>query len=94
MRLTDTLDRFFPQIPNAARITIGQILAHHSGVHDLEADGSWGLQPRTKDELAARIAQGQSDFEPDARHLYSNAGYISCWVTSSKKWVANRIKKP
>src|SRR5882724_3794495 len=23
LRLTDTLDRFFPQIPNAARITIG-----------------------------------------------------------------------
>ena len=26
--------------------------------------------------IVARIAQGQPDFEPDARHLYSNAGYI------------------
>ena len=76
LRLTDTLDRFFPQIPNAARITIGQILAHRSGIHDLEADGSWGKQPRTQDEVVARIAQGQPDFEPDARHLYSNAGYM------------------
>ena len=76
LKLTDTLDKFFPQIPNAARITIGQILAHRSGIHNLEADGSWGKQPRTKDEVVARIAQGQPDFEPDARHLYSNAGYV------------------
>ena len=76
LKLTDTLDKFFPQIPNAARITIGQILAHRSGIHNLEPDGSWGKQPRTKDEVVARIAQGQPDFEPDARHLYSNAGYI------------------
>jgi len=76
LKLTDTLDKFFPQIPNAAKITIGQILSHRSGIHNLEADGSWGMQPRTKDEVVARIAQGQPDFEPDARHLYSNAGYV------------------
>src|SRR5215470_2227231 len=76
LRLADTLDKFFPQIPNAARITIGQILMHRSGIHDLEPDGSWGKQPRTKDEVVARIAQGQPDFEPDARHRYSNAGYV------------------
>jgi CubicO group peptidase (beta-lactamase class C family) len=76
LRLTDTLDKFFPQIPNAARITIGQILAHRSGIHNLEPDGSWGKQPRTKDEVVGRIAQGQPDFEPDARHRYSNAGYV------------------
>jgi CubicO group peptidase (beta-lactamase class C family) len=75
LKLTDTLDKFFPQIPNAARITIGQILAHRSGIHNLEADGSWGKQPRTKEEMVARIAQGQPDFEPDSRHLYSNTGY-------------------
>src|SRR3954454_5258608 len=75
LKLTDTLDKFFPQIPNAARITIGQILAHRSGIHNFEPDGSWGKQPRTKEEVVARIAQGQPDFEPDSRHLYSNAGY-------------------
>ncbi len=76
LKLTDTLDNFFPQIPNAAKITIGQILNHRSGIHNLESDGVWGKQPRTKDEVVARIAQGQPDFEPDARHLYSNAGYV------------------
>ena len=76
LRLADTLDKFFPQIPNAARITIGQILTHRSGIHDIEADGSFAKQPRTREEVVARIAQGQPDFEPDAMHRYSNAGYI------------------
>jgi len=76
LKLTDTLDKFFPQIPNASRITIAQILHHRSGIKDIEADGSWGKQPRTKDEVVARIAQGQPDFEPDAMHRYSNAGYV------------------
>src|ERR1051325_6439747 len=34
LKPTDTLDRFFPQIPNAKKITIVQILAHRSGIHD------------------------------------------------------------
>ena len=34
------------------------------------------MQPRTKDEVVARIAQGQPEFEPDTKHQYSNAGYI------------------
>src|SRR5215203_5672903 len=75
LKLSDTLDKFFPQIPNAARITIGQMLAHRSGIHNLEADGSWGMQPRTQAEVIARIAQGQPDFEPDTNLRYSNAGY-------------------
>lgn len=76
LRLTDTLDRFFPQIPNAARITIGHILAHRSGIPNLEADGSWAKQHRTQAEVVARIAQGQPEFEPDAQHKYSNTGYV------------------
>ena len=76
LKLTDTLDKFFPQIPNAGRITIAQILNHRGGIPGMEQDGSWGLQPRTRDEVVARIAQGQPEFEPDARHGYSNTGYI------------------
>jgi len=75
LKLTDTLDRFFPQIPNAKKISIAHILAHRSGIHDLEPDGSWGHQARTRDEIVARIAQGEPDFEPDAKYQYSNAGY-------------------
>ena len=76
LKLGDTLDRFFPQIPNAKTITIGHILGHRSGIQGLPPDGSWGLQARTKDEVVARIAQGQPAFEPDARYQYSNEGYV------------------
>jgi D-alanyl-D-alanine carboxypeptidase len=76
LKLSDTLDRFFPQIPNATKITIAHILAHRSGIPGLQPDGSWGMQPRTKDEVVARIAQGQPNFEPDAKYQYSNEGYI------------------
>jgi CubicO group peptidase (beta-lactamase class C family) len=38
LKLTDTLDKFFPQIPNASKITIAQILARRSGIHDVSED--------------------------------------------------------
>jgi len=75
LSLTDTLDKFFPQIPNAARITIAQLLLHRSGMPEMQPDGVWGKQHRTKDEIVARIAQGRPNFEPDAKSLYNNAGY-------------------
>jgi D-alanyl-D-alanine carboxypeptidase len=79
LNLTDTLDKFFPQIPNAQKITIAQILAHRSGIHDSLIDRN--LRPSssrsaiTKDELLTIIAKGTPDFEPDAKHSYSNSGY-------------------
>ena len=79
LRLTDTLDKFFPQIPNAQKITIAQILAHRSGIHDSLIDRD--LRPAskttaiTKDELLSIIAKGKPDFEPDAKQSYSNSGY-------------------
>ena len=38
LKLTDTLDKFFPQIPNAQKITIVQILAHRSGIPNVRRD--------------------------------------------------------
>jgi D-alanyl-D-alanine carboxypeptidase len=76
LSLTATLDKFFPQVPNASRITIAHILAHRSGIPDSAADGVFGRQPRTHDEIVARIAQGKPLFEPDTMRRYSNAGYV------------------
>jgi CubicO group peptidase (beta-lactamase class C family) len=79
LKLTDTLDKFFPQIPNANKITIAHILAHRSGIHDSLLDRnlrpSSKTNPITKDELLTIIAKGAPDFEPDAKHSYSNSGY-------------------
>jgi CubicO group peptidase (beta-lactamase class C family) len=61
LKLSDTLDKFFPQIPNAGKITIAHILTHRSGIHDFirEPDfRAWSLSARTKDETLAFIARG------------------------------------
>ena len=80
LKLTNTLDKFFPQVSNAQKITIAQILGHRSGIHDFLLDRnlrpSSKTNPMTKDELLALIAKGTPDFEPDAKYSYSNSGYI------------------
>jgi CubicO group peptidase (beta-lactamase class C family) len=80
LKLAGTLDKFFPQIPNAQKITIAQILAHRSGIHDAILDKnlrpSPGTAAITKDEMLATIAKGTPDFEPDTKHSYSNSGYL------------------
>lgn len=75
LKLSDTLSKFFPQIPNAAKITIAQILSHRSGIPNIAPDGS-GMQPRSQAQRIAEIAAGTPDFEPDTRHFYSNSGYV------------------
>ncbi|MDQ3750136.1 MAG: beta-lactamase family protein [Acidobacteriota bacterium] len=87
LKLTDTLDKFFPQIPNAKKITIAHILAHRSGIRDVTEDRdfrTWGMTPKTKDELLAFIAKGTPDFEPDAKYSYSNSGYILLGIIVEK----------
>ncbi|GAB3315268.1 serine hydrolase domain-containing protein [Larkinella ripae] len=79
LKLTDTLDNFFPQVPNATKITIAQILWHRSGIpnvrRDQNAQRNVNTVPVTKDEMLALIVKATPDFEPDTRHAYSNSGY-------------------
>src|SRR6266404_108483 len=80
LKLTDTLDKFFPQIPNAPRITIAQILSHRSGIPNVRRDRESQLNvnttPITTDEMLALIVKATPDFEPDTKHRYSNSGYF------------------
>lgn len=80
LKLTDTIDKFFPQIPNARKITIVQILSHRSGIPNVRRDqnskGNVNTTPITKDEMLSLIAKATPDFEPDAKQSYSNSGYF------------------
>ncbi len=79
LKLTDTLDKFYPQIPNAEKITIAQILAHRSGIHSFTNDPdyqTWMMNPKTKEEMLAIIAKSKPDFEPGEKRQYSNSGFV------------------
>ena len=80
LKLTDTLDKFLPQVPNAGKITIAQILSHRSGIPNVSreqnAQGNVNTIPMTKDEHLALIVKATPDFEPDTKFLYSNSGYF------------------
>jgi len=81
LKQTDILDKFFPQIPNAGKITIAQILAHRSGIPNVRRERDPQIKvstiPMGKDEMLALIVKATPDFEPDTKYLYSNSGY---WV--------------
>jgi CubicO group peptidase (beta-lactamase class C family) len=79
LKLSDTLDKFFPQIPNAGKITIAQMLAHRSGIYDFTRDSdfsSWKTNAKTEDEMLAIIAKGKPVFEPGEKTEYSNSGFV------------------
>lgn len=79
LKLSDTLDKFYPQIPNASKITIEHLLGHRSGIHSFTGDAdfkTWLTTPKTKEEMIAVIAKGKPVFEPGEKAAYSNPNYI------------------
>jgi D-alanyl-D-alanine carboxypeptidase len=79
LSLSQTLNTFFPQIPNADKITIKNMLYHRSGLHDYTRDTNfpdWMNQSKTKEELLKIIADKSPDFEPDAKADYCNSNYL------------------
>ncbi|MEI6816555.1 MAG: serine hydrolase domain-containing protein [Bacteroidota bacterium] len=78
-KLTANLDTYFPKLPNANKITIGNLLNHRSGLHDFTSDSAystWMTQPKTEDELLSIITKGGADFHPNEKFAYSNPNYI------------------
>lgn len=79
LKLSDTLDKFFPQIPNAEKITLAQMLGHRSGIFNVTANpdfSSLKTQSKTRDEMVALIAKAKPAFEPGEKAQYSNSNYV------------------
>ena len=72
--LDDTLSRFLPDFPYAARITIAQLLGHASGIANPDYKAMFGRQV-SLDELVADISRQPLLFAPGSDSRYSNAGY-------------------
>lgn len=79
LSLEQTIDKFFPEIKNAGKITVANLLYHRSGIHSFTDDKEypdWNTQPKTEKELLDIIVKGGSDFEPDSKSAYSNSNFV------------------
>lgn len=74
LRVTDTITRYFAEVPPDKRgITIHHLLTHTSGVLDLDGAGDW--DPIGRDEFVRRALAQPLGFIPGKGYDYSNAGY-------------------
>ena len=79
LSLTDKLAVYFPQLPNANKITIKEMLYHRSGLHDYTHDTNfpeWMDKPQTHEEMLKIIASKGTDFEPGTKASYCNTNYL------------------
>jgi D-alanyl-D-alanine carboxypeptidase len=79
LSLTNTLSMYFPNIPNATKITISEMLDHRSGLHDFTNDSvytTYMTDPQTEPQMLAIIEKQKPDFEPDIKASYSSANFL------------------
>lgn len=79
LQLNHTLSKYFPALPNAAKIRITDLLYHRSGLHDYTKDTNfpeWMDAPKTHVEMLQLIASKGSDFEPGSATDYSNSNFL------------------
>ena len=77
--LNQTIEKYFPTIKNAEKITIKHLLSHRSGIHNFTNDKdylTWNTQPKTEKEMVEIITKAGSDFEPDSKAEYSNSNFV------------------
>ena len=101
LKLTTTVDKYFPQLPNANKITISNLLNHRSGLHNFTDDPeylTWMTLPKTQNDMLAIIAKSKVDFQPNEKFSYSNSNYVVLGYIIEKvskqpypKFLRNRI---
>ncbi len=79
LELSSTLNKFYPAIPNADKITIGNLLNHRSGLHNFTNDSNYityMTKPKSESEMVAIIAANKPDFQPGEKTAYSNSNFV------------------
>jgi len=87
LSLDDKLDHYLPTIPNASKITIGQMLTHKSGIHSITSDSeymNYYTSGKTKEQLLDLISKTTPDFEPGSNTSYSNSAFILLGMIAEK----------
>jgi D-alanyl-D-alanine carboxypeptidase len=79
LSLDDTVSRYFPDLTDASRVTIRQLLSHTSGYQDYAPQDymipAW-TKPVTPLYILDHWARKPLDFEPGTRWEYSNTNYV------------------
>jgi CubicO group peptidase (beta-lactamase class C family) len=79
LTLDTKLSKFYPQIPNADKITIHHLLHHRTGIPDFlnddELAGNYIFIENKREDIISRIAAYKPAFEPNSQHKYSNSNY-------------------
>lgn len=79
LSLDTKLDDFFPEIPNADKISIEHLLRHRSGLYNFtdKADyRNWMDQTKSEAEMVDLFIANGTEFEPDEKFAYSNTNYV------------------
>lgn len=102
--LDKKLSDFYPEIPNAEKITIENLLQHRTGIHNFTDEAEYGeyyTKSQTETSLINIIKKYRSDFEPGSKHQYSNSNYVllglileKIYKKSYAELIKDRISKP
>jgi D-alanyl-D-alanine carboxypeptidase len=78
LKLSDTLDRWAPDFPNARLITIDQLLSHTSGLYSFQEDAGLRSRPgyKSRAEVLETARSHAPLFCPGRTWAYSNTGYV------------------
>lgn len=79
LSLNTTLSEFYPEMPNADRITIEHLLRHQSGLHNFTNAPEYPTymeMSKSRKELLDIFAEGGTEFEPGEKYQYSNTNYV------------------
>jgi D-alanyl-D-alanine carboxypeptidase len=78
LSLDDSLAKYLPDFPNAAGITLRELLNHTAGISDITQDPTPGFMRRDVDDatMLAEIRKRKPLFAPGTGWAYSNAGFI------------------
>ncbi|KQN94620.1 MULTISPECIES: serine hydrolase domain-containing protein [Stenotrophomonas] len=103
LSLDDRLSAFYPDMPSSREITIGNLLAHTSGLGNFAIrNGSvWVVDEVRQPQILEEIKRQGTAFEPGERVAYSNSAYFLLRMILEQKYgrayheiVAQEIAEP
>ena len=87
LNLDDTIESYFPDIPNSNKITVENLLSHRSGIFNFTDSSDYTdymLEPKSRAELIDIISNFDSSFKPGRRSSYSNSNYVLLTIILEK----------